>query len=40
METLWFILDRVLGIPWSIAWAHHQEMLDDYMEDGNIKKLV
>jgi Kyakuja-Dileera-Zisupton transposase len=40
METLWSILDKVLGITRSMSWAHHQERLDDYIEDGNFKKLV
>ena len=38
METLWSILDKVSGIIQSTTWAHCQEMLDDYMEDGNFKK--
>ena len=40
METLWFIMDKVSGITCSMLWAHQQEILDDYMEDGNFKKLV
>src|ERR1700691_3209627 len=40
METLWFIMDKVSGMTRSMSWAHRQEMLDDYMEDGNFKKLV
>ena len=40
METLWFIMDKVSGITRSMSWAHRQEILDDYMEDGNFKKLV
>jgi hypothetical protein len=40
METLWFIMDKVSGITRSMSWAHRQEMLDDYMDDGNFKKLV
>jgi hypothetical protein len=40
METLWFILDKVSGITRSMLWAHRQEILDDYMDDGNFKKLV
>ena len=40
METLWSILDKVQGMTRSMSWAHRQEMLDDYMGDGNWKKLV
>ena len=40
MEALWFILDKVSGITRSMSWAHRQEMLDDYMDDGNFKKFV
>jgi len=40
METLWFIMDKVSGITRSMSWAHRQEILDDYMEDGNFKKMV
>jgi len=40
METLWSIMNKVSGITRSMSWAHRQEMLDDYMEDGNFKKLV
>ena len=40
METLWSILDKVSGITRSMTWAHRQEMLDDYMEDRNFKKLA
>jgi hypothetical protein len=40
METLSSIMNKVLGITRSMSWAHWQEMLDDYMEDGNFKKLV
>jgi hypothetical protein len=29
-----------IGITQSMLWAHHQEMLDDYMDDGNFKKFV
>jgi hypothetical protein len=40
METLWFILDKVSGITWSMLWTHRQEILDDCMDDGNFKKFV
>jgi Kyakuja-Dileera-Zisupton transposase len=40
METLWSIMDKVSGITRSMSWAHRQEILDDYMDDGNFKKMV
>ena len=40
MERLWSILDKVLRITQSMTWAHHQEMLDNHIEDRNFKKLV
>jgi hypothetical protein len=40
METLWSILNKVQGMTRSMSWVHRQEMLDDYMGDGNWKKLV
>jgi hypothetical protein len=36
METLWSIMNKMSGITRSMSWAHRQEMLDDYMEDGNL----
>jgi len=40
METLWSVLDDVAGITQSMSLAHRQEVLDDYMNDSNWKKLV
>ena len=35
METLWSVLDYVVGITQSMSLAHRQEVLDDYMNDSN-----
>ncbi len=40
METLWSILNKVSGMTRSMSKYHRQEVLDDYMNDGNWKKLV
>ena len=40
METLWAVLDKVAGMTRAMSGYHRQEMLDDYMNDGNWKKFV
>ncbi|KAJ7929409.1 hypothetical protein B0H13DRAFT_1859628 [Mycena leptocephala] len=40
LETLWASLDKVVGSTRSMSHAHRQEVLDDYMNDWNWKKLV
>jgi len=40
METLWAFLDKVLRITRSASAAHCHELMDDYMGNGNWKKLV
>lgn len=40
LETLWSVLDDVAGITQSMSEAHRQEVLDDYMNDSNWKKMV
>jgi hypothetical protein len=40
METLWSVLNKVSGMTRSMSKYHRQEVLDDYMNDGNWKKLV
>ena len=39
LETLWSGLDLVAGITQAMSVAHRQEVLDDYMNDSNWKKL-
>lgn len=40
METIWSVLDKVSGLTRSMSKAHRQEILDDYINDGNWKKLI
>jgi Kyakuja-Dileera-Zisupton transposase len=40
METLWAVLNKVAGMTRAMSGRHQQEMLDDYMNDGNWKKFV
>ena len=40
METLWSGLDLVAGITQGMTIAHRQEVLDDYINDSNWKKLL
>jgi hypothetical protein len=40
METLWSGLDLVAGITQGMSIAHRQEVLDDYINDSNWKKLL
>ena len=40
MEMLWSSLDLVVGITQGMTIAHHQEVLDDYINDNNWKKLL
>ena len=40
METLWSRLDVIAGITQGMTIAHRQEVLDDYINDSNWKKLL
>jgi hypothetical protein len=40
LETLWSGLDEVVGITQAMSIAHHQEVLDDYMNDSNWWKII
>jgi Kyakuja-Dileera-Zisupton transposase len=40
METLWSGLDLIAGITQGMSIAHRQEVLDDYINDSNWKKLL
>ena len=40
METLWSKLDVIAGITQGMTIAHCQEVLDDYINDSNWKKLL
>ena len=40
METLWSVLDEVTGLTQGMSLAHRQEVLDDYMNDSNWRKIL
>ena len=40
MEILWSGLDEVAGLTQGMSLAHHQEVLDDYMNDSNWRKIL
>ena len=40
METLWSVLDEVAGLTQGMSLAHRQEVLDDYMNDSNWRKIT
>jgi Kyakuja-Dileera-Zisupton transposase len=35
LETLWSGMDKVAGLVQAMSTAHHQEILDKYMNDSN-----
>ena len=40
LETLWSGLDEVAGLAQAMSTAHHQEVLDEYMNDSNWHKII
>lgn len=40
METLWSGLNRILGSTRSMSKSHRLQVLNDYMQDANWKKLI
>jgi len=40
METLWSRLDEITGFTQAMSIAHAQEVIDDYMNDSNWRKLI
>jgi hypothetical protein len=40
LETLWSGLDEVSGLAQAMSVAHHQEYLDDCMNDSNWRKII
>ena len=40
METLWSVLDEVAGLTQGMSLAHRQEILDEYMNDSNWRKIM
>jgi hypothetical protein len=40
LETLWSGLDKIAGLAQAMSIAHHQEVIDEYMNDSNWRKLL
>ncbi|KAI0245553.1 hypothetical protein BJV78DRAFT_1158538 [Lactifluus subvellereus] len=40
LETLWSGMDEVAGLVQAMSTAHHQEVLDEYMNDSNWRKII
>jgi hypothetical protein len=40
LETLWSGLDEVAGLAQAMSIAHHQEVVDEYMNDSNWRKII
>jgi hypothetical protein len=40
LETLWSGMDEVAGLAQAMSTAHHQEVLDEYMNDSNWRKVI
>jgi hypothetical protein len=40
LETLWSSIDEVAGLTQAMSIAHHQEVIDEYMNDSNWCKIL
>ena len=40
LETLWSGMDEIAGLAQAMSIAHHQEVIDEYMNDSNWRKLL
>ena len=40
LETLWSRMDEVAGHAQAMSIAHHQETVDEYMNDNNWQKII
>jgi len=40
LETLWSDMDEVAGLAQAMSVAHHQEVIDDNMNDSNWRKMI
>jgi hypothetical protein len=40
LETLWSNMDEVAGLAQAMSLAHHQEVVDDHMNDSNWRKMI
>src|ERR1700683_3593361 len=40
LETLWSGMDEIAGLAQAMSIAHHQEVIDEYMNDSNWLKML
>ena len=40
LETLWSGMDEVAGLAQAMSIAHHQEVIDEYMNNSNLWKML
>ena len=40
LETLWSGLDEIARMTQAMSIAHHQEVIDEYMNDSNWRKII
>src|SRR5258705_5814767 len=40
LETLWSNMDEVAGLAQAMSNAHHQETLDEHMDDSHWRKVI
>ena len=40
LETLWSGMDEIAGLAQAMSIVHHQEVIDEYMNDSNWRKLL
>ena len=40
LETLWSDMDEVAPMAQAMSVAHHQEVVDDHMNDSNWRKMI
>ena len=40
LETLWSRMDEIAGLVQSMSIAHHQETVDEHMNDSNWRKTI
>ena len=40
LETLWSRMDEVVGLAQAMLIAHHQETVDEHLNDNNWEKII
>ena len=40
LETLWSRMDEIAGLAQAMSIAHHQETVDEHMNDNNWEKII